>query len=126
MTTVQSVADVRTHSVWSWDSSNDDNSAAPEPAPPTTYTNVYERDDPWDNDAVCWLLEQPGADVWTRVTLFEHLRRQPRLVRDAPQRVEEAAAFARAHGVKQVPGRVIHFVRTDRDAPRYPAGRGVK
>jgi hypothetical protein len=67
---------------------------------PDTFDNP-RGDDPWDNDAVQWLLRQPGGEGWTRGTLFKALRRQPGWVSQRPERVEQAAALARRHGVQQ-------------------------
>lgn len=67
---------------------------------PTTFPNP-RHDDPWDNDAVQWLLLKSGASKWTRGTLFEALRRQPRLVQDHPNVVAEAARLAACFGVQQ-------------------------
>lgn len=80
------------------------------------------QDDPWDADAVRFLLGQPDGARWTRGTLMEALRRQPRIHR---QRIDEAARLAAAHGVEQIEeprgGRtIVHFYRTDPAAPSYP------
>ena len=94
-------------------------------------TNVPDRyenprgDDPWDNDAVRWLLTQSGSERWTYQTLFEALRRQPAWVNKRPGRVADAAALAQRHGVKQrVEKRgqweIVRLERTDQDAPSYP------
>lgn len=103
--------------------------SATSPEPPNRYPNP-RNDDPWDNDAVQWLLQQAGGNRWTRGVLFEHLRRQRRLVeRDAP-RLAEAAEFARRHGVLQVEmfdhdlgKQIVHLLRTDGAAPQYPSDR---
>ena len=83
-------------------------------------------DDPWDANAVRWLLGRPGGSSWTRGTLMECLRRQPNRLRSMPARVEAAARFAAANGVEQSEesrggGKVVHLYRTDADAPEYPA-----
>ena len=65
---------------------------------PSTYENP-RRDDPWDNDAVRWLLTQPGSEHRTFQTLFEALRRQPAWIENRPGRVADAASLARRHGV---------------------------
>lgn len=57
------------------------------------------QDDPWDADAVRYLLGQPDTARWTRGTLMEALRRQPRFDRT---RIDEAQHLASAHGVRQV------------------------
>ena len=96
---------------------------------PTRYPNP-RGDDAWDDDAVQWLLEQPGvAGEFTRGTLFECARRQPRWLQQQPDRVERAAIFCRRHHVLQLEGfdpRVgktnVRLKRTDPAAPpRYPA-----
>ena len=81
--------------------------------------------DPWDVDAIYWLLEQPGGEEWTRSSLGECLRRQPSRVENEPDRVAAAAAFARRHGVHQREfsrgrGVIVRLYRTDSDAPSYP------
>lgn len=96
------------------------------PVPPNTYPNP-RNDDPWDNDAVQWLLRQPGGSSWTRGVLFECLRRQPNQLRRNARRVDAAAALARRHGVEQrdaVRGTrgIVRLHRTDGDAPAYPVG----
>ena len=90
--------------------------------PPSRYDNPH-RDDPWDNDAVRWLMEQEGGEGWSYRGLLRALRRQPST---DPARVTAAEALAVRHGVVQrhpVPGTrpVIHLQRTDRLAPEYPA-----
>lgn len=80
------------------------------------------QDDPWDADAVRFLLGQPGGAKWTRGVLMEALRRQPRLSR---QRLNDAARFAAAHGVRQVEeprgrGAIVRLYRSDSGAPEYP------
>ena len=50
---------------------------------PDRYPNDFG-DDPWDNDAVHWLLDQPGvAAEWSRQRLFEALRRREATPRTA-------------------------------------------
>jgi len=95
--------------------------------PPTAYPNP-RNDNPWDNDAVHWLLDKPDvAAAFKRVPLFECLRCQPGRVRNQPHRVEEAARLARRHGVVQrqelderLGKRIVRLYRTDADRPRYP------
>ncbi len=57
--------------------------------PPSTYDNPRE-DDPWDNDAVQWLLLQPGGSSCTRHNLAECLRHQPARVKKQPELVQRA------------------------------------
>ncbi len=102
-------------------------SSAPQAPPPTRYPNP-RNDDPWDNDAVHWLLEQPGvAEHFTRGVLFECARRQPRRLQLDAARVGLARQLCRRHGVEQVlvfdvakGKRIWRLRRTDRDAPAYP------
>lgn len=94
----------------------------------TTNVMVPERDperpqdDPWDANAVRYLLGQSDvAAAWKRGPLMECLRRQPNRVKNMPDRVDEAARLATKYGVEQRrEGQVIHFYRTDPDAPEYP------
>jgi transcriptional regulator with XRE-family HTH domain len=103
--------------------------SASSPEPPTTYPNP-RHNDPWDNDAVHWLLKQQGGSRWTHGVLFEHARRQRRLVeRDAP-RLSGAAELAARHGVLQIDmfdhelgKQIVHLIRTDANAPAYPEDR---
>ena len=101
------------------------------PPPPTTYRNA-RGDDPWDNDAVQWLLTHDHVmqEGWTRQILLECLRRQPHRLRTEPRRVADAAALADKFGVRRVEvydpkiGKtIIRLRRTDDDAPLYPRHR---
>jgi hypothetical protein len=99
------------------------------PQGPRTYPNP-RGDDPWDHDAVEWLLhEHPEvAREFTRGSLFECARRQPQRVRSQPKRVERAAEICRQYGVEQlavfdpvIGRRVVRLRRTDPAAPLdYP------
>ncbi len=92
---------------------------------PSHYPNVYG-DDPWDNDTVHWLLDEPGvANEWTRVSLFEALRRQKRLVDTGHPDIRRAERLAQRYGVLQIDiprgrGTITRLHRTDPDAPPYP------
>jgi hypothetical protein len=99
------------------------------PTGPTKYPNPRP-DQPWDHDAVQWLLlehEDVGRE-FTRGTLFECARRQPRRLELDAKRVERAAMFCRLYGVEQIPVvdptrgiRIVRLRRTDPDRPRdYP------
>ncbi|MFV0316207.1 MAG: hypothetical protein ACK5O2_04505 [Microthrixaceae bacterium] len=100
------------------------------PEAPTTYPNP-RGDDPWDNDAVHYLLEQPDVDAsFRRGPLTECLRRQANRLDKQPHRVAEAEQLARRHGVRQVLlhdrriGKdIVRLIRTDAQAPKYPAER---
>lgn len=95
--------------------------------PPSTHPNP-RNNNPWDDDAVRWLLEQPGvADRFKYGPLFECLRRQKNRVASGPERVDEAAGLARRYGVEQRPtwdpdtGKtIVRLIRHDEDAPAYP------
>jgi hypothetical protein len=85
------------------------------------------QDDPWDANAVRYILGRIGEfnppDRWTRNLLTEHLRGQRRL---DPTRIARARAFATECGVDcrpdpDEPDGTTHFFRTDPDAPTYPA-----
>jgi hypothetical protein len=100
------------------------------PLPPSTHPNP-RNDDPWDNDAVHWLLDQPGGERWTRGVLMECLRRQANQVERNPRRVEEAARFAKRHGVvlertERGSRSIVRFYRTDDTAPGYPGSEAAR
>lgn len=98
---------------------------------PSHYPNVYG-DDPWDNDTVHWLLDQPGvANEWTRVSLFEALRRQKRLVDTDHPDIRRAESLAQRYGVRQIDvprgrGRITRLERTDAEAPPYPTDEAAR
>jgi hypothetical protein len=98
--------------------------------PPTTYGESNERgNDPWDHDAVCWILEQLGkASGWTYGVFFECARKQPIRKQNDLDRVIDAARICGSLGVEQLEVRdpylgkvVVRLRRTDADAPEYPA-----
>ena len=99
----------------------------PMPSEPTTYPNP-RGNNPWDNDTVNWLFEQPGVAARCSIgTLMECLRRQPGRVRNQPQRVADVETLARSFGVEQrkvhdasVGKDMVRLVRTDPGAPLYP------
>lgn len=100
-----------------------------EPSPPSEYPNP-RGDDPWDSDAVWWLMSKPDAGHWKRIPFFECLRRQPGRLENDADRVEAAAALARKYGViqHQVYDRrrgktIVRLIRTDAAAPEYPTDR---
>lgn len=82
------------------------------------------QDDPWDADAVRFLMNLTGR---SRNWLMEHLRGQPRL---DPDTVRQARALAAQHGVEyrtHPDGTTVHFFRTDTEAPRpYPASEAER
>lgn len=103
------------------------------PAPPTTYRTPAQVD-PWDWDAICWILDHDRAleSGWTPHVLLACLRRQPHRVKTNRDQVERAAALARVLGVQQVEchdaktGKTItRLVRTDEQAPNYPTNRVI-
>jgi len=80
------------------------------------------QDDPWDADAVRYLMRVAGGNQWSRSALMECLREQPGRLKRQPELVDQAIAHAAKHGVERRPdagGTTIHFFRTDADAPRY-------
>lgn len=84
------------------------------------------QNDPWDADALDYLLAAEGGQGWTKGDLMECLREQSNRVARQPQRVEEAARHARRHGVDrrrdEPDGKTIHFFRSDANAPQpYPS-----
>lgn len=97
-------------------------------SPPTTYADRNARgDDPWDHDAVCWVLEQLGDSTWTHGVFFECARKQPNRKEKDLDRVIEAARICGSLGVEQLEIRdpkhgkmVVRLRRTDPDAPEYP------
>lgn len=83
------------------------------------------QDDPWDADAVRYLLNTPEGGAWRRGGLMECLRKQGNRVARQPERVAAAAALAKQYDVDCHPdpgGKTMHFFRADGRAPRtYPA-----
>jgi hypothetical protein len=94
---------------------------------PTKFPNP-RGDNPWDNDAVYWLLTHDDvAERFDRHNLMECARRQPKRLEDDLDRVILAAQLCERHGVQQVQvfdGKIGKTVwrlhRTDVDAPEYP------
>lgn len=82
------------------------------------------QDDPWDANAVRFLLGTPEGAAWKRGDLMECLREQKGRVTRQPDRVRAAGQLAKTYGVDRRPdvgGKTIHFFRTDRHAPTpYP------
>lgn len=97
-------------------------------APPAVPARDPDRpqDDPWDANAVRYLLRTPEGRAWTRGTLMECLREQSNRKKSQPDKVAAAAALAERYKVERRtdPGdHVLHFFRNDGgpDAPdRYP------
>lgn len=83
------------------------------------------QDDPWDANAVRYLLDTPEGGSWSRGTLMECLRGQRNRVERQPERVSAAAELASRYGVERRAdpgGKTIHFFRSDADAPAtYPS-----
>lgn len=99
-------------------------------AEPTKYSDSNERgNDPWDHDAVSWMLEQLGPGPgWTYHNLFECARKQRNRLENDLDRVIEAAALCGRLGVDQIElvdpriGKtIVRLRRTDDDAPDYPS-----
>jgi hypothetical protein len=100
------------------------------PEPPAEYAASNERrNDPWDHDAVCWVLDRldPGSG-WTYAVFFECARKQPNRKKNDPDRVIEAAHICGSLGVDQldvydpaIGKTVVRLRRSDPDAPTYPA-----
>jgi hypothetical protein len=97
--------------------------------PPTTYADSNDRgNDPWDHDAVCWMLDQLGREGdWTYHNLFECSRRQRNRMENDLDRVIEAANVCGRLGVRQIELRdpkigkvIIRLRRTDPNSPEYP------
>jgi hypothetical protein len=82
------------------------------------------QDDPWDANAIRYLLDTPEGRQWTRGNLMECMREQGNRVRRQPDKVREAAELAVKYGVERRPdpgAKTIHFFRTDDEAPLpYP------
>jgi predicted DNA-binding transcriptional regulator AlpA len=76
------------------------------------------QDDPWDADAVRYLMQFTSR---SRGWLMEHLRGQQRLDQNV---VAKVRAMARKHGVEcrpHIDGKTVHFFRSDPGAPTpYP------
>lgn len=98
--------------------------------PPTTYIDSNDRNnDPWDHDAVCWILEQLGPSTeWTYGVFFECARKQKNRKENDLDRVIEAARICGSVGVVQLEvhdaaiGKdIVRLRRTDAGAPDYPA-----
>ncbi len=85
------------------------------------------QDDPYDSNAIRFLLGSSGGSSWTRGTLLEHLRGQSRLDQN---RVAEARSFALRHGVEvraHPDGKTLHFFRSDSQAPTlYPSSEAER
>jgi hypothetical protein len=98
------------------------------PTPPDTYENP-KRDNPWDNDAVQWLLTHEDVSAeFDRHNLMECARRQKKRLETDLDRVIRAAQLCERHGVHQVQvfdrsiGKTVwRLRRTDPAAPVYPA-----
>ena len=99
-------------------------------SPPTEYANSNDRgNDPWDHDAVCWMLDQLGpATEWTYHNLFECARKQKNRMENDVDRVVAAANVCGRLGVQQIELRdprigklIIRLRRTDPGAPQYPS-----
>ena len=99
-------------------------------SPPTEYADANDRgNDPFDHDAVSWMLDQLGpATTWTYHNLFECSRKQPNRMGNDLDHVIEAANVCGRFGVKQIELRdpkigkvIVRLRRTDAAAPEYPS-----
>lgn len=106
-------------------------------APPDLVTTVPNSGrntlgvDPWDHDAVEWLVGQTGGQRWERNDLLDCLTRQPGRLARQPGLVASAERFATSHGVRMEvephgAGEVYHLYRTDAGAPAYPHSQGER
>lgn len=94
---------------------------------PNHYPNP-RGDNPFDNDAVHWLLEHADVSAqFDRHNLMECARRQPKRLENDVDRVILAARLCERHGVLQVQvfdakiGKTVwRLQRTDPGAPIYP------
>ena len=98
--------------------------------PPMKYAESNDRgNDPWDHDAICWILTHLGPTTkWTYGVLFECARKQHNRLQNDLDRVIEAASICGRYGVEQIEIRdpnlgkdIVRLRRTDSDAPDYPA-----
>lgn len=99
--------------------------------PPQQFSKSNNRNnDPWDHDAVSWMLDQlGGATEWNYHNLFECARRQPKRLTSDLDRVVDAAHVCGQLGVEQLVNvfdqrrgkMVVRLRRTDPEAPVYPA-----
>ena len=95
--------------------------------PPDNFDNP-KGDNPWDNDAVQWLLTHDDvAAEFDRHNLMECARRQKKRLETDLDRVIRAAQLCERHGVQQVQifdrsiGKTVwRLRRTDLAAPTYP------
>jgi predicted DNA-binding transcriptional regulator AlpA len=80
--------------------------------------------DPWDADAIRWLLGFKGAETFRPHELLACLRNQPSARRRDPDRVEEAHRLAWEAELtvgRDIGGQTIHLFRSDLGRPTmYP------
>ncbi len=89
----------------------------------------FSGNDPWDHDAICWLLTQLGpTTTWTYGILFECARKQPNRMLNDLDRVLEAARVCGRFDVEQLAvldptlgKRVTRLRRNDPKKPEYPS-----
>jgi predicted DNA-binding transcriptional regulator AlpA len=82
---------------------------------------AHPRDDPWDADALRYLLTREEGRQWSRRELAECLRGQRDAAKRKPHRTRIAFALANQYGVRchvDPGGTTLHLFRTDRRAPR--------
>ena len=99
-------------------------------SPPAEYADSNDRgNDPWDHDAVCWMLEQLGPTTeWTYHNLFECARKQKNRMENDVDRVVAAANVCGRFGVQQIELRdpkigklIVRLRRSDPGSPQYPS-----
>jgi hypothetical protein len=83
------------------------------------------QDDPWDADAVRFLLSRPEGASWNLSDLSECLRRQLGRRMHKASDIRRAADLATKYGVEQIEEpfgktNVVRLYRSDAEAPPYP------
>jgi hypothetical protein len=79
--------------------------------------------DPWDADAVRWLLFDDRFEGFSPAELLAYLRQQPAMVKRNPKRARQAQELAWSCDMHMRPdpgGHTIHLFRPDPQRPTYP------